>query len=156
VTHFVLGGVQTKVGWKCDCGRIGISDGSDFKRSFRCRTCVGGETNAKHKRSGSRLYAIWRAMKSRVSGSQGWRARRYYFEKGITVCQEWRDDFAAFEAWALAHGYRDGLSIDRVNPTLGYFPDNCEWVTPGENSRRARQGWRQYRYIPMDVLWNAT
>jgi hypothetical protein len=39
VTHFVLGGVQTKVGWKCECGRVGISDGGDFKGSYRCKTC---------------------------------------------------------------------------------------------------------------------
>ena len=47
VTHFVLGGVQTKVGWKCNCGRVGISDGGDFKKSSICKSCLGSYSNTR-------------------------------------------------------------------------------------------------------------
>lgn len=110
---FVRGGVQTKVGWKCDCGRVGISDGGDFKKSFKCKTCNGGYTNASHNLSDSRLYAIWRGMKSRTAGTQGWRGRRYYADKGIELCAEWQA-FKPCHDWSMANGYADDLTIDRI------------------------------------------
>lgn len=39
--------------------------------------------------------------------------------------------------WALTHGYDDSLTIDRIDSKKGYEPENCEWVTKSENSRRA-------------------
>ena len=54
------------------------------------------------------------------------------------MCSEWADDFAAFENWALANGYADGLSIDRIDNDAGYSPDNCRWadaITQAGNKR---------------------
>ena len=157
VTHILPGlGIQTKVGWKCDCGRIGISDGSDFKKSFQCKTCNGSYTNASHNLSDSRLYAIWRGMKSRTKGTQGWRGRKYYVDKGIEVCVEWQE-FGPFYEWSMANGYAADLTIDRIFSCRGYNPQNCEWVTKAENSRRAHQDlWRQYDTTPLEMLWGAT
>jgi hypothetical protein len=152
VTHFVLGSVQTKVGWKCNCGRVGITDGGDFKKSFICKTCLGSYSNASHNLSDSRLYAIWRGMKSRTGGTQGWRGRRYYVDKGIELCAEWQA-FKPFYDWSVANGYADGLTIDRIYSCRGYNPQNCEWVTKAENSRRAHQDlWRQYDNTPLEML----
>lgn len=157
VTHILPGlGIQTKVGWRCDCGRVGISDGSDFKKSYQCKTCLGGYSNAQHNLSDSRLYAIWRGMKSRTAGTQGWRGRKYYVDKGIEVCTAWLE-FEPFYAWAMANGYAEGLTIDRIYSCRGYSPQNCEWVTKAENSRRAHQDlWRQYDITPLEMLWGAT
>ena len=47
---------------------------------------------------------------------------------GITVCDEWRNNYKAFETWALNNGYSDELTIDRINSSLGYCPENCRWV----------------------------
>jgi len=52
------------------------------------------------------------------------------------MAPEWRD-YPAFRAWALASGYADNLTIDRINNDGNYEPGNCEWVTRSENSRRA-------------------
>ena len=62
---------------------------------------------------------------------------KYYGAKGITVCDAWLTDPNSFENWAINNGYKKGLSIDRIDPQKGYFPENCRWITREENSRRA-------------------
>lgn len=59
-----------------------------------------------------------------------------YGGKGITVCDEWSMDNAeAFISWALEHGWKQGLEIDRIDNEKGYFPENCRFVSRKENSR---------------------
>jgi hypothetical protein len=152
------------VDWKCDCGETGTARGPTFRRTITCSTCAkreNGQNNATHGdyRDGknTRLYHSWSSMLQRCRGTSSPEHKRIYKDRGITVCAEWLD-FAVFRAWATTHGYREGLTIDRLNPSLNYCPQNCEWVTKSENSRRVHQRWRKYRYenVPMDVLWAAT
>ena len=58
-----------------------------------------------------------------------------YGEKGIKIYEEWLDDPDSFERWALSNGYMEGLTIDRIDPQKGYFPDNCRWVSLKDNSK---------------------
>ena len=60
---------------------------------------------------------------------------RWYGANGIQVCQEWLNNPQAFEMWAIENGYADNLTIDRIDENKNYCPDNCRWVTAGENSK---------------------
>ena len=60
---------------------------------------------------------------------------RFYGAKGVSVCQDWVDNPTHFEAWALANGYEDNLTIDREDETKDYSPDNCRWIVGEENAR---------------------
>lgn len=62
--------------------------------------------------------------------------KKYYQDKGIKVCDEWKNDFMSFKKWALENGYQKGLAIDRINPDDDYKPSNCRFITISENSRR--------------------
>lgn len=50
------------------------------------------------------------------------------------VCEQWLNDFQTFYDWAMAHGYANNLSIDRINNDKGYSPENCRWITMREQS----------------------
>lgn len=63
---------------------------------------------------------------------------QYYGGRGIAICAEWLSDFATFQNWAMSHGYRDDLSIDRINVNGNYCPDNCRWATATEQRHNRR------------------
>jgi len=63
---------------------------------------------------------------------------KYYGGCGVIVCDEWRDAFVAFRDWALSHGYRDDLTLDRIDNDGDYEPGNCRWATYKEQGRNKR------------------
>jgi len=94
----------------------------------------------------TRLWKIWHLMIFRCYIAEKGASYYYYREKGIKVCDEWRDNFAAFKEWSMKHGYREvyvgrknSSSIDRINPDGDYEPNNCQWITRSENCSRARR-----------------
>ena len=73
-----------------------------------------------------RLYRIWSAMCMRTSDQPSWKkGRNAKYYEGVTMCDEWRRSFAAFWFWAWLNGYRDDLTIDRIDGRKGYCPENC-------------------------------
>lgn len=73
-------------------------------------------------------------MKRRCT-QRSYHGYQYYGGKGIKICAAWLD-FAAFRSWALANGFKDHLTLDRLDSSKDYQPDNCQWVTSRENIRR--------------------
>lgn len=85
-----------------------------------------------------RLRSIYNGMKTRCYNPNH-KAYRIYGGKGVKVCDEWLTGFKTFAEWAYSHGYRQGLTLDRLSSDGDYCPENCRWATykeQGENRRR--------------------
>ena len=82
----------------------------------------------------SRLDGIYYGIRARCL-NPNYHAYPKYGGRGIGICDEWRDSFQSFKAWALSNGYASHLSIDRIDGSKGYCPSNCRWATPKEQSR---------------------
>lgn len=91
-----------------------------------------------HGQSGTRLYKTWGNMRSRCSNPKVY-GYNCYGGRGICVCREWIASFDAFYAWATANGYRDGLSIDRIDANGNYEPGNCRWIPKSDQPRTMRK-----------------
>lgn len=134
-----------KIIWlcKCDCGnsveiRSSALKHGDIKSCGCLQKEIITRIRFKHGEEGTRLYIIWSNMKLRCLNKNN-PAYKRYGERGIEICDEWKNDFLAFRFWAILNGYQDHLTIDRIDNDGDYEPNNCQFLTKPENSRKGRR-----------------
>ena len=131
---------------KCNCRNIVIVQSSNLVTGnstncgcIRKKHCVEGikKKNTKHNQSHNRIYSIWQLMKDRCYNINN-KNYKNYGRRGIKVCEEWKNDFMSFYNWAMKNGYRDDLTIDRIDVNGNYESSNCRWVTIKQQQNNKR------------------
>lgn len=122
--------------YKCFCGKeFETRTASVNNGKTKSCGCLKGET---HNEAGTRLYRTWQSIKRRCLNPNA-KDYLHYGGRGITVCDEWRDSYTAFKTWANANGYQQDLTIDRIDSSGNYEPNNCRWATKSVQSRNTKR-----------------
>ena len=129
---------------KCSCGELFVAQPSDSKGV--CRKCAmkklsaertkHGEAPKQGKQNASKLYSVWVNMRNRCFNPDN-KSFVYYGGRGIFVCDEW-NEFLNFEKWAIQNGFKENLTLDRIDVNGNYEPENCRWISQKEQMRNTR------------------
>ena len=123
----------------CDCGNKVIARYGNLKyHGTRSCGCLVRDVNSAIRKFpkeavNSRLYIIWNSAKERCFCPNS-TSYKWYGLRGISMCDEWRNDFMSFYKWSIENGYSDDLTLDRINSKGNYEPSNCRWATYKEQA----------------------
>lgn len=143
--------------FQCECGNYKVC--LDYSvRSGHTMSCgcynkeilKSGNCRRQHGMCGTRIYNIWKGIHNRCNTNKE-NDKNYKWYKNISYCPEW-EEFLPFYEWAIANGYRDDLSIDRIDPQGDYEPSNCRWVdatTQANNKSNTRLVTYSGRTLPI-------
>lgn len=157
VPHGKVGG-RLRVGeYHCDCGQVLVLPDYRVRNGYtKSCGCLQREKARKrclrHGLSDRKLYGVWGGIITRCENTRH-RDYQHYGAKGVRMCEEWRRDFRKFYDWAMANGWKPGLTIDRIalGPS-GYSPENCRIVDRrGQSDNREVTLYVEYdgTYIPV-------
>ena len=141
-------GTMTYWKCKCDCGNEVVLSSHQLTHNHMpsCGCAPRYSHRPKHNMvkthhmANTKIYRTWKAMKQRCACKNEERREYWdYYARGIKVCDEWQNSFEAFYEWAMANGYADNLSIDRIDNNGNYEPSNCRWVDNTTQQRNRRK-----------------
>ena len=116
---------------KCDCGTIRTIQLSSLIRN-KTKSC--GCINKVNYNTKSSLYKIYMHMKGRCYCKTD-KKYKNYGKRGIKICKEWLEDYNVFLDWSIKNGYKEGLSIERIDVNGDYKPDNCKFISISEQTK---------------------
>lgn len=128
--------------WHCRCTTCGaekdiVGQSLTSGSSTMCRKC-SAKLCQHHKYTNNPVkISLWNGMKSRCYDKSHPRFKDYG-GRGITICDEWLNNYELFCDWAYANGYKKGMSIERIDCNKGYSPDNCKFIPLSEQNRNRR------------------
>lgn len=146
---------------KCDCGNSELVsvNATNLRKGYTKGCCACKDKrlkigNTKHGMKYTRIYRLWRSMKSRcyypkINGYEN------YGGRGIKVCDDWQK-FEPFYNWAMDNGYSDDLTIDRIDVDGDYEPSNCQWISSKQQMRNMQNtiyvNYKNKEYVLLDLL----
>lgn len=133
---------------ECVCGTTRLVSKSNLNlgKSTSCNRGNCKSKNIKHGMANTKLYSVWGGIKYRVSNPTG--ANKCY--EGISLADEWKD-FKNFYEWAICNGYKEGLTIDRIDSNKNYQPDNCRWTDSLNQSQNRGKHLNKSNELPKGV-----
>jgi len=145
---------KSKVRWAvclCDCGNIierdplALSRKSDIPKNCGCLTTKIVEERRKTATKVNPTWKCWQSMKERCKPNTKHKAKKWYSEKGISVCERWINSFDNFYK-DMGERPSPDHTLDRINPRLGYYPQNCQWIIKRDQQRnKTNTVWVEFR-----------